>query len=40
MAKESRDTKQKADKDAFRKFDALAKRIIRVPKDQLKTKSK
>ncbi len=42
MAKENPNTrpKGKPDKDAFRKFDALAKRIIRVPKDQVRDKPK
>ncbi len=36
MAKENPDTKpkEKADKSAFERFDRLAKKIIRVPKDQ------
>jgi len=40
MAKENPDTKpkEKADKSAFEKFDRLAKKIIRVPKDQAQTK--
>lgn len=42
MAKDSPDTKPKKPKEPtpFEKFDALAKRVIRVPKNQVQAKSK
>ncbi|MEX0683901.1 MAG: hypothetical protein WD904_03310 [Dehalococcoidia bacterium] len=42
MAKENPDThpKKKGDNSAFQKFDALVKRVVRVPKDQVRDKPK
>lgn len=41
MAKENPDTKTKKDTNsAFQKFDALARRIIRVPKEQIQKKKR
>ena len=38
MAKENRDTKKKRDSSAYQKFEQLARKIVRVPKDQARGK--